>query len=79
MTVDELLTRHAAELADRPWLRPFVEDDDEDLEPATRRWQDCQRRSRLALRARGIGLHRRVGGRNGLSTTALAVETGEER
>jgi hypothetical protein len=79
VTVNELLARHADELA-APWLRPFVEDGDEDLGPAKKRWTDCQRSSRLALRARGVELHRRVRGRNGLSTTALAVETeGEQR
>jgi hypothetical protein len=79
VTVKELFVEHADELAAAPWLRPFVEDGDVDLEPARRRWELCQRGSRLALRARGVELHRRVRGRNGLYTTALAVGTEEER
>lgn len=78
MNTSELRKLFADELAERPYLRAFIEDDDEDLEPAKERWRDCQRRSRLALRARGVDLHRRVRGRNGLSTTALAVETERE-
>jgi hypothetical protein len=78
MTTD-VLKLFADELAARPWLRPFVEDGDESLEPAEKRWEDCQRRSRLALRARGVELHRRVRGHNGLTTTAVDVKPGEER
>jgi hypothetical protein len=78
MMINELLARHAVVLAERPWLRPFIESGDVDLEAAEKRWEDCQRRSRLALRARGVELHRRVRGRNGLSTTALAIETEKE-
>jgi hypothetical protein len=77
MTTD-VLKLFADELAARQWLRPFVEDGDETLEPAQKRWEDCQRRSRVALRARGVELHRRVRGRNGLQTTALAIESEEE-
>jgi hypothetical protein len=79
MTIKELFAEHAAKLAAAPWLKAFVEDGDESLEPATARWQDCQRRSRLALRARGVELHRRVRGHNGLTTTAVDVKPGEER
>ena len=78
MTVKELFAEHADELAAAPWLRAFVEDGDETLEPATKRWEDCQRRARLALRARGVELYRRMRGRNGLSTTALAVATEQQ-
>jgi hypothetical protein len=74
MTTSELLELFADELKERPELRAFIEDDDEDLEPAKERWRDCQHRSRLALRARGVELHHRIRGRNGLSTTALAID-----
>jgi hypothetical protein len=79
MKFAELLARYADELAARPWLRPFVEDDDEDLEPAKKRWEDCQRRSPLALRARGIELHRRVRGPQRLDHDRIRRQAREER
>ena len=78
MTAADLLAANAEELAERPYLRAFIEDDDHDLRPAERRWEDCQRRTRLALRARGVELHSRVRTPTGLTTTALAVETDQE-
>ena len=80
MNVDQLRQRFATELLERPWLKAFFEDGDQDLEPAKKRWSECQHRSRLALRSRGVELHRRIQGRRGLSTTAIdARPEGDER
>ena len=52
---DEILR----ELQRKPWLRPFIEDGDSDLEPAKGRWQETQQRY---LARSGVGRVRVVHG-----------------
>lgn len=60
-------------LAERPWLKPFLEDGDEDLEPAERRWSEAVREAKAELRRLGVVVHERARTRSGLETTALVL------
>jgi hypothetical protein len=79
MTVEELLAEYAAELAEEPWLRAFIEPDDEDLQPADARWREAQTEAKVQLRAKGVELRRRAVTKSGLRTTSLAVTAEELR
>jgi hypothetical protein len=72
VTVEELLVLHAGALAEKPWLRIYVEDGDESLDEAEARWREAVAAARVELRSRGVELHRRMTTRTGLRTTALA-------
>ena len=77
MTRAELCRRHADELGESPWLRPWVEDGDEDLGAAEARYREAVTAAKVELRARGVELHRRMTTRHGLQTTCLAMTTEE--
>jgi hypothetical protein len=75
MMTDEMLEG----LASKPWLRPFVEDDDEDLEPAEERWREAVDLAVRELEALGVVVHERAKTKSGLQTTMLLVPSGDER
>lgn len=66
------------ELLERPWLEPFLEPDDETLEPAEQRWDEAVEIATRELERLGIHVYRRMKPRRGIETTALLV-TPEER
>jgi hypothetical protein len=80
MTASEVGKKYRNDLAEKPWLRSFIDDGDDDLEPAKARWREAQAEARIALRHKGVELHRTMTTANGLRTTALLVKNeGEER
>jgi hypothetical protein len=66
MNDDEL----EAGLRKAPHLRPYVEADDVDLEPARQRWDSAQGRIAVRLRRDGVEVKQRQAVR-GLKTTAV--------
>ena len=63
-----------------PWLEPFIEDDDEDLDPARKRWTDAVTAAKAELRRLGVQVYERAKTAGGLETTMLLVRReGENR
>ncbi len=66
------------ELREKPWLEPFVEDGDEDLEAVEERWREAVEAAKAELRRLGVTVYTRMKTSSGLETTALLV-TPEQR
>lgn len=66
-------------LKERPWLEPFLEDGDEDLEPARNRWRAAVKAAKAELRKLGFQLHERAKTSSGLETTMLIMPTEPEK
>lgn len=66
-------------LEKRPWLRPFVEDGDQSLAPAERRWNEAVELAMAELEKLGIEIYKRMKTAGGMETTALVVTGKEER
>lgn len=60
-----------AELEKQPWLEPFIEDGDTDLQPARERYRKAMAACKAELRAAGAAIYRRMRTANGHETTAL--------
>lgn len=66
-----MLTAQAdAELAESPWLEPFIEPDDTTLQPARERYEHAQADCRMNLRRNGTAVYKRLLTAAGYETTA---------
>jgi hypothetical protein len=74
MMTDEMLSG----LAERPWLRPFVEPDDEDLEAAEERWREAVEAAKAELRRLGVVVQERARTADGYETTMLKMPSERE-
>jgi hypothetical protein len=59
------------ELSESPWLEPFIEDGDDDLEPARRRYNQAVTAAHAQIRATGQTVYKRQYTTTGAETTAL--------
>lgn len=73
MNAEPLPSQIREALAVAPWLEPFVEPDDRDIEPAMSRFDRAQAAAIRKLEADGVIVHRRLE-HDGILTTALDVE-----
>lgn len=60
-----------AGLRERPWLGAFVEDDDEDLEAAERRWEEAVEEGVRRLEELGVEVYKRARTADNVETTML--------
>ena len=66
-------------LEQRPWLRPFVAPDDENLEPAEERWREAVREAKAELRRLGVEVYERAKTAEGYETTMLLMSSEKEK
>lgn len=66
-------------LKNRPWLEPFIEAGDENLEPAETRWREAVDLAIRQLEEMGVEVFERMLTADGLETTALIVAEREPR
>ena len=69
-----LLSRFEQVLDREPWLRPFIEDGDKDLELARRRFEQAETAALEQLELEGTTAFRRLEKTGGILTTALDPE-----